>query len=133
MKYDDFSDLIGEIVEAVHTSKGSAVIGFQTKNNYYEYYCDGDCCSTSWLEHLTGLSFLIGQKILSCENIEMPSIPEKELEGLDWVQNYGYRLVTQKGYFELEMRNESNGCYGGSIIGPMHEKSVSSSVLTEDF
>ncbi len=32
-----------------------------------------------------------------------------------YLQQYFYEIVTDKGSFTLEMRNESNGYYGGSM------------------
>lgn len=101
------------------------VIFIQDVNTLKEYSLvpEGACCSTSWIEH--------------CE--ELPSDDEiiSKLECVDIGPNYNfktdkygrtidekgstheclahyfYRITTNKGSYDIEMRNSSNGYYGG--------------------
>ncbi len=77
----------------------------------------GDCCSDSWIESVE--SPTQPEKIVSFEQIEIPpsfesSDPKKrDKEHMDSVDYYFYKLTTEKGSYLIEMRNNSNGYYGG--------------------
>ena len=83
--------------------------------------CEGDCCSTSWFESIEGTDALDGSRfntLIKIEAIDMADIKvEKQLNpGLhDSVQFYGLKITTSLGYCILEMRNDSNGYYGGNF------------------
>lgn len=75
-------------------------------------YTDGDCYSHSWIEHIEGVCNLIGATVRKIEDgAEVPSI---ETDG-ETIQFYNYRIVTERGFCNIEMRNSSNGYYGGSL------------------
>ena len=77
---------------------------------------DGDCCSNSWIEHVSLPAGGFPATVLSEEEVEMPNVPDNPYG--DVTRRYGFKLVTDKGYFELEFRNESNGYYGGNLSWP---------------
>jgi hypothetical protein len=88
----------------------------------------GDCCSTSWIEHLEAPADIRGARILSIEDSD--SVP---FDGHDCATSgpgrdgYGYRcghevlrvyntrFHTTRGTIVLEYRNDSNGYYGGFL------------------
>lgn len=140
---DDFKDLVGKTVTAIKVDepKGGTII-FETDAGTFLYQAEGDCCSSSWFEHVTGVESLIGQRVEMAEEIEAPAIPPEDEAGHDVLCNYGYRLTTAKGFFEIEMRNDSNGYYGGYVVGGEYKATSGSWVgsllaeampLTEDF
>ena len=78
----------------------------------------GDGCSYSWFEHLEGEEALIGHPVISVVERKMPEAEDKT-DGPDYgdlTQFYGWTLETSRGRFDIEMRNESNGYYGGAAI-----------------
>lgn len=83
---------------------------------YVAYAAEGDCCSRSWFNHLSGLDALLGQTVIAVQVKPMSEIPGT---GDGWESDelkiYGWTLTTPRGYVDLEMRNSSNGYYGGSI------------------
>jgi hypothetical protein len=129
----DFEPLVGKKILSVRMNQSKTVLEFETPEGKIGFYAEGDCCSHSWFEHVSGLNFLVGRIVTKAEDISMGEIPDSELEGYDCVQNYGYRLTTDGGYFEIEMRNESNGYYGGYI--EMYKSTLPDNipVLSEDF
>lgn len=134
MRYgNNFDEMIGRTVAAVYAKKGGTEIGFDTDLGYIEYGCEGYCCSSSWFEHISGVDNLIGQKIVETKNIDLPEPPEEDSKDHECLQNYGYRLVTTSGFFEVEMRNSSNAYYGGNITGPSKGTTNNLKVLKEDF
>ncbi len=115
----ELKDLIGRTVISVYINSDKDLLRFNFTDGSLFLSATGDCCSTSWYEHISGLDWLIGSPIVSAEEIEMPNAKGNEYE---LVQCYGYKLKTDKGIFEIEMRNESNGYYGGSM--EIHEKAL---------
>lgn len=71
----------------------------------------GDCCSTSWIEHFEGVENLPGQTILEVWSDYGPR--EEDHPEHDCLQVYFYKLRTTAGYVDIDMRNSSNGFYGG--------------------
>lgn len=116
---DLFADLIGKEVGRFHASDDHQRIGFACADGTaYRFFCEGDCCSYSWAEHITGLKHLIGAKI--AEVVEKPMIDDINSGGEtddrgEAVQVWGYTFVTNRGYFDIELRNASNGYYGGWV------------------
>lgn len=126
-----FSELIGLKIEKLFGDKDT--LGFRTSDKDFVYTAYGDCCSTSWFEHVSGIDFLVGHTVQSVEDISLPEITDpKELSDHECLQQYGYRITTDKGYFLVEMRNSSNGYYGGSVDGP-NGSCEKLKELTEDF
>lgn len=73
----------------------------------------GECCSRSWFEHVNGTEFLLGEKVLDFKEIDM----DKDINTDDGLLRfYRVELHTSKGVFELDLRNESNGYYGGEVV-----------------
>lgn len=103
------SDLVGVEVSgiALRADSEQLLIGGWLLEAY------GDCCSSSWFEHLDGAAALLGSTILAVEEVQGPDgTPDHED---DVLQTYFLKFTTTKGRATLEMRNESNGYYGGSF------------------
>lgn len=80
----------------------------------------GDCCSTSWVEHLTVPSDIAGAVITGYKQTDAVEgvTPEEEAHQIkesygDVLQVYGEAVVTDRGEIVIEYRNSSNGYYGG--------------------
>lgn len=116
----------------VETVRDPQVITFFTNKGNKSFYTYGDCCSQSWIEHISGFDALIGQEVLEASNVDMGEIspPENRDNYSEVIQQYSYDLKTLKGYFKIELRNESNGYYGGNLE-PCNF--VAEKPLTEDF
>ena len=101
----------------------------------------GDCCSRSWFEHMTGVEALIGHAINAV--IERPMPGDKEETPDRVIRFYGWTLETSRGRCDIEMRNESNGWYGGDCIvsekaldqyhGERDDESSAQKLVTDDF
>lgn len=115
-------ELIGKSINNIYVNSDKTRIVFQCWNRFICYDVLGDCCSTSWIEHISGLpkedhyynldAWLFSFRVdditsLECRNIE---VPDRE-----FVEIFGYRLIGPKGEITIEMRNESNGYYSGYI------------------
>lgn len=71
----------------------------------------GDCCSSSWFEHI---SDPILEAVVT--HIEMKNLKDDTEEDGNTFRFYFYEVMTEKGSFTIEMRNQSNGYYGGWIL-----------------
>lgn len=93
----------------------------------YEFNAVGDCCSNSWFEHMNGVESLIGHAILNVITREIPedkqTASSHELND-DVISYYGWTIETVAGRFDIEMRNASNGYYGGYIEQGYEAKEV---------
>ena len=80
----------------------------------------GDCCSTSWIEHITIDGEVFGQPIIAVSEKDLPIIKKvgeqlAEFDEHSLIQAYSTVFSTPMGRIELEYRNESNGYYGGEL------------------
>lgn len=108
--------LVGKTVTAIYIAEDKEAIRFDLDNGEsIVAKCDADCCSYTWIEHVTlpalGFPFLV----LAEKDVELPE--DIENDG-DYIQFYGFALETDKGDFLLDYRNSSNGYYGGSLSWP---------------
>lgn len=118
--------LVGMTVTNVQAIKGTDVVLIRAygKSPYdgvtFVIGCEAECCSRSWFEHVSGVDALYtpgpyasDTVVTSVRFIEMPDVVDRHDE---FVQCYGLEIRTNKGRFEIELRNESNGYYGGSFV-----------------
>lgn len=115
--YDDFNCLIGKkLIEPSILSEDKTIITLKTETSTIKLEAEGDCCSHSWVEH----SDIIPAGEIIKEVIEKDVTVIQE-EGYDresnsyneCIKQYFYEVKTDKGSYTIEMRNESNGYYGG--------------------
>lgn len=77
------------------------------------YETEGDCCSETWIEHLTVPDLRDGAQVVAVSESETVEDPNDEHD--DLVQVYHIAFVTMVGEVIVEFRNGSNGYYGGSL------------------
>ena len=103
--------LVGKTVSKLEMNNAKDVIRFTLDDGAFIFASAvGECCSRSWFEHIEGEDALIGSPVLAV--VEKKSAPDYG----ELTQFYGWTLETARGRFDIEMRNESNGYYGGKII-----------------
>jgi hypothetical protein len=93
-----------------------------------EYGVEGDCCSSSWIEHLTLPPMGVKDaQIIAVEDSAGGAEPwdghecSEEVDyrracGHDHLQVYQTVFRTTNGDIRLEYRNDSNGYYGGYLV-----------------
>ncbi len=74
---------------------------------------EGDCCSKSWIEHLTVPDLKAGATVFGVVAYEMPDIRLNSDTEHDVTLLYELRIRTSLGDVVMEYRNYSNGFYGG--------------------
>jgi hypothetical protein len=113
----ELEKLLGRTVMQVLANPERDEFRFVTDGGDLDYHCFGDCCSESWVNHITDIDTLIGQTVLEIEEIDMYGLlgvePESTRQEEDEV--LFHRVTTGKGVCVIEFRNSSNGYYGGSF------------------
>ena len=132
---NNLEDLVGKTVIEVRMDATNTNIQFQTDAGVLSYTTYGECCSESWINHISGLQAIIDQKVLKIPEIEMGEITKGQ-EGFSGKQKvdsiYSFKIFTSQGVCELEMRNASNGYYGGSLFKSEYTGN-DCKIVTEDF
>lgn len=96
---------------------GSRLIFTLADGRTLTYTAEGDCCSYSWVEHLTVPPDLAGTISTSYSEADMGET-EKDYET---IRVYQTAFQTPKGEIIVEYRNASNGYYGGWLDGPIEQ------------
>lgn len=76
---------------------------------------DGDCCSSSWIEHVELPALGFPAKVISVSDIDLPGASEDDYGS---IIVYGLKIITDKGEIVIDYRNSSNGYYGGDLSWP---------------
>lgn len=115
----EMKKLIGKTIEDVSMNPEHTMIGFRTVDGEkLLYYTEGDCCSSSWIEHTENVDQLHEATVTKIETVPMPETRE---EDGDFIQFYGVKIHVEKQgrpvpAFFFEFRNRSNGYYGGMLV-----------------
>lgn len=124
---------IGKTLESVILSNDKEKIVFRFKDGTppIAYGVEGDCCSSSWIEHLETPGDVDGAKVVDVK--ESGGVPwdghacvedvrdddynvTKKGCGHDSLSVYNITFRTDHGDIVLEFRNDSNGYYGGYLV-----------------
>lgn len=108
--------LDGKVIQQVRIADDKKAILFVTDKGEVIAKCDGDCCSSTWIEHLSLPAYGLPARVISVENLNMPDLGSPD--EYDVIAYYGCKIVTDKGDLVIDYRNESNGYYGGNLSWP---------------
>jgi hypothetical protein len=127
-----FTYLIGHPITKIEIGNSGAYLRLTAFGVEYAFGAFGDCCSHSWIEHIDGVAAL-HSGIVEVEEVTQ-TVDEKDNRD-ELVQVYFYKLITALGNVTIEMRNASNGYYGGWLETCPHgtPKDVVWKTITEDF
>jgi len=116
--YASFDGLIGKPLASIEVAEDKESVTFRMADGEaFVYETDGDCCSFSWIEHVTLPPDVIGQPITE---VKESGTVDEFTEGYAEIAVYHTAFVTPKGEIILEYRNSSNGYYGGWLLGPVN-------------
>ena len=121
-----FTNLIGQRINGIFIANENKTLIFRT--NEYKFICyetENDCCNEVWINHFSGahvtgdpencFDALRGALVISTEDkgwTESRTNPKNEWEV---VQDGFWTIQTDRGYIDIEVRNEHNGYYGGHL------------------
>ena len=112
MKIDPLLILKHKKIKAFYLNTFNWLLVFETDERLFAFEACGDCCSSSWLEHVSGIDALLGNEIFNSESVDVKSLDLAEFDCLD---SYSFKFQTMKGWTDMEFRHEHNGYYGAFI------------------
>lgn len=109
--------LMGKKLTSIYLAKDNLALKFKMGKEEIIARTDGDCCSTSWIEHITLPAGGFPCTVLEVKELDLIEQIDDDPE-YDCLKIYGLELVTDKGSFIVDYRNSSNGYYGGNLSWP---------------
>lgn len=124
--YGEELELIGKKLVSVSLSEGNIRINFEVEGGPdIVYEAEGDCCSSSWIEHLELPGDIKGATVTAIDDSGYvdatldstlnPLNDQGDNRSYECLQVYHTTFRTDRGDIVLEYRNSSNGYYGGSL------------------
>lgn len=103
--------IIGKTITAALLSDENTTLTLMTDTGkHLVFHADGDCCSESWIEHMTEPKY--PAKILDIVDADLGECDGTRQE---CDKMYSTTFKTDQGNLEVEYRNSSNGYYGGAL------------------
>lgn len=119
-----FKNLVGQRINGIFLGNDNWALVFRTVNGrYFRYDTSNDCCNSVWINHMSGVNLvgsgdsfdlLRGALVLSAEDRGWSDNRDGGNDG-DVIQDGFWTIVTDRGYIDIEVRNDHNGYYGGSL------------------
>lgn len=108
--------LIGKTIQGIKIAADKKALLFVTDGGDIIARADGDCCSSTWIEHMELPAMGLPAKVSAVDDLDMPDLGSpNEYEVIAY---YGCKITTDKGVIVIDYRNESNGYYGGYLLWP---------------
>lgn len=120
-----FKELIGKKINGIFIGNDKWALVFRdTEGKFYRYDTQNDCCNTVYINHLNGVTILGGNNEFDLlRGVTVTGAEDKgwgenreDVEGCEVVQDGFWTIKTDRGYIDIEVRNEHNGYYGGSLV-----------------
>lgn len=109
--------LIDKTITSIQITTDKKSIRFLLSDgSYVVAYTDGECCSSTWIEHIILPAGGFPAVVTEADYINMPDFGSPT-DG-ECIKYYGFELKTDKGSIVIDYRNESNGYYGGRLVWP---------------
>ena len=113
----NYYPLMDKPIKSVTTGEDGEYLIFELMDGrFITYKAVGDCCSSSWIEHITVPNGIEGAVI---DGYMEEDMGEFGAEYSDVTRVYQTSFRTPKGEIIVEYRNSSNGYYGGWLEGPL--------------
>lgn len=108
-------DLIGEKIIEVYLNDENDCFKFVLESGQEVFYqSEGDCCNWVFFNSINGIDALLNEEIINVKESVWSDISEPAFDH-DVLEVKFYTIITNKGYFDIELRNAHNGYYGGRI------------------
>lgn len=109
--------MIGKIVEEVYISESEEQLAFLTDDGEcHVYTTSGDCCNWVWFHHFNGIDVLLEQRVREVESTNWKEVTGEYAGGDSHEEACIWVLKTNRGYIDIEVRNNHNGYYGGGSV-----------------
>lgn len=139
-----FSNLIGKRINGIFINDARDSFAFRTtEGKLMSYYTAGECCNTVYINHMSGVNvvgdgntfdLLRGALVLGAEDKEWVDVVLEDEDYHEVIEDGFFTIKTDRGYIDLEVRNEHNGYYGGHVNETDGEFDLAElELVTEDF
>lgn len=114
---NDIQALVGKKIQRIFMD--AVYLKFETNQGDTAFTVEGDCCSHSYFYDFYGVNKLLNNgAVISAQEISLDDPNDEDSRKGDYVQAYGFELVTEDPQFGevtsvFSFRNDSNGYYGG--------------------
>jgi hypothetical protein len=100
-------------VRKYHSNADSIVLEFE--NERYALVPEGDCCASSYIQHIDFADVLNNATIKEIEALEYKKDIENGRDDYNVIDQFGHRIHTDKGICTIDMRCSHNGYYYGFL------------------
>lgn len=108
-----FDVLVGKTIIMVAASLDLELMEFyDVSGDVFRLSTVIDCCNSVWFNHVSGLDCLIKSTVVEVRQSQWNEVARTEQED---DEACFWTFITTHGYFDLEVRNSSNGYYGGNV------------------
>lgn len=111
--------MAGSVIRSVSLDTTKTLLTIRTTEGTLHGLVQGDCCSSSWIEHLEAPNDIAGATITGLTDSGSVEVTHADHECL---QVYNTAIQTTRGEIVIEYRNSSNGYYGGWIDWSLETK-----------
>ncbi len=108
--------LIGKTLTGLLIAEDKKALLFKTDGGDVKARCDGDCCSSTWVESVEVPALGFPATVISVSDLD--GLRDETGEYGDVVAHYGLKITTDRGEIVIDYRNASNGYYGGNLSWP---------------
>lgn len=109
-------EIIGHTIAAVRINEDATLLEFTAMDGQrFAYRAEGDCCNQVWFNHMNNVSALLGSTVLSVEAKDWVPMNEDRVGGDEYEELGLWSILTLNGHCDIEVRNNHNGYYGGTI------------------
>ncbi len=113
----DFTNIIGRKLKAASLDSDKSSILFIFQDGFERRFgVEGECCSSSWIEHLEMPNDIDGAVLIAVNNGASITQDHNEHDDGEDIKVYNTSFRTDRGEIVLEYRNSSNGYYGGYLV-----------------
>ena len=125
-----FKELIGKRINGIFLGNDRWTLAFRdTEGRWYRFDTSNDCCNSVYVNHINGVDcvrkngdifdVMRGALVLGAEDKGWGENHSwSEADGGEYgevIQDGFWTIATDRGYIDIEVRNDHNGYYGGSF------------------
>jgi len=125
--------LVGTTIYRVLLSTDKETIVFDTDQGYIGYATQNDCCNEVWINHADGTEALENAFVFNVEESSWGDWSQVRPTRQEEEEQAFWTILTNKGRCKIEVRNSSNGYYGGQVVHLSEIPMQDMEELKEDF
>lgn len=110
-------ELIGKKIVSISINGEQNILSFTTNRGEVAYFTENDCAEPSWFVDILGVKALIGGTVTAvrCVNMDGYNVDDgRNRQERD--REYGWIIITDKGYADIVFRNSVHGNYYGGWL-----------------